>query len=148
MFGVSVLKVKSAFYGLVVAAALAVPAPVWAADEAHSRQLVQQVGDDLVGLLEGDSARQRVELRELLVRAGDMRQVAGFALGRYARMMPKARRGEYADLFIDYIAGVYSRQFSEYSGQRMQVVSAVDLGKKGVMVRSTVGGEGNPIAVD
>ena len=68
----------------------------------------------------------------------DMRQVAGFALGRYARGANPAQRDRYVAVYSDYVARIYANRFSEYGGETITVTGAQDVGRKGFFVNSTV----------
>lgn len=65
-------------------------------------------------------AREK-EFRQLLQESFDMKTIGRFALGRYWKTSDKKALDEYLKLFENMIVEVYSRRFSEYDGQTLEI---------------------------
>lgn len=88
--------------------------------------------------------QQEKEFRALLNDTFDMNTIARFSLGRYWRVADAAQKKEYLRLFNKMVLDVYSSRFGEYQGQKIEVVSAREAGKRDAMVKSVISGNGNP----
>lgn len=61
------------------------------------------------------------EFRSLLRESFDMKTIGRFALGRYWKTSDKKALDEYQKLFEDMVVEVYSRRFSDYDGQTLEI---------------------------
>ncbi|MEL7172436.1 MAG: ABC transporter substrate-binding protein, partial [Pseudomonadota bacterium] len=60
-----------------------------------------------------------------------------------------AQQSAYTAAFKHYVSSVYASRFQEYSGQKVDLGSASDRGKRGIEIASTVTGGGQaPVKVD
>ena len=111
-----------------------------AAQSADAAQtLVRQVANDVLALIRspaGDAAKQ-AEFVRIMDQYADMRQIAGFALGRYSRTMPDALKDRYVEAFKRFVAASYVSRFSEYSGETVDIGRA-RAGSGGYLVDTTV----------
>jgi phospholipid transport system substrate-binding protein len=89
-------------------------------------------------------AQREKEFRKLLTNSFDINTIARFSLGRHWREMSDSQRNEYLGLFKDMIVKVYSKRFSEYDGQQLQVTGARTNEDGDVLVSSHLVAEGNP----
>ena len=100
-----------------------------------------------IGIIEkdgvSDTARQK-EFRKLLQTGFDMKTIARFSLGRYWRTASAAEQKEYLKLFEDMIVSVYARRFSDYNGEKINVLSARPEGKADHIVTSVLVPESGP----
>lgn len=137
------------FAALAVVFGLSAP-KAQALTESEARTFVERVSTEVINLITapGSANQKEAAMRAILAENGDMRQIAGFAVGRYGREMSEAQKLRYVDLFERYIARAYTARFGEYAGQRITVGQAVDAGRKGVLVKSTVPYNNNVLAVD
>lgn len=107
----------------------------------NAQDFISKLGDEAISIMEqtqmSDDAR-RAEFRALLNKNFDMNTIGRFTLGRYWRIASKQQQTEFQSLFKDMVLNVYSKRFSEYSGQRMAVTSARYEGKKDIMVNSHI----------
>ena len=135
---------RSFLAATVAASALGFAAPASASEDAAA-QLVRSVVDQVVGLIQSGAPRgQKVsQLRSIMESNVAMRDVAGFALGRYARGASAQQRDRYVDAYSGYVARTYVDRFSEYGGQQIEIVGVKDFGSKGYYVdsRTTYNGQ-------
>jgi phospholipid transport system substrate-binding protein len=68
------------------------------------------------------SSDRRREIANLLNQGFDMPWIARFVLGRNWRLANSKQRKEYLSLFQAIVEHTYSRQFTDYSGQKISVV--------------------------
>lgn len=69
---------------------------------------------------------RREKFRNLFREGFAVDGIARFALGRYWRIASKEEREEYLILFEDVIVNTWADRFSQYSGQKFEVVDAVN----------------------
>lgn len=116
------------------------------------RAFVQSFIDEGVLLLKdrGASRQEQVtRFRTLLYKYFAVPSIARFTLGRYWNQATPAQQEEFTKLFEDLVVYGYVKRFSDYSGQKMSIVRAVDSGDSGAIVYTHIertGGE--PISVD
>ena len=126
------------------ASALAFAAPASASTDAAT-QLVRSVVDQVIGLIQSPAPREQKvsQLRSIMESNVAIRDVAGFALGRYARGTSPQQRDRYVDAYSGFVARTYVDRFSEYGGQQIDIVGAKDVGSKGIYVdsRTTFNGQ-------
>ena len=123
------------------AAALAPAAALAQSDDAAARAFVQRISDDVVSMIRnpGGTAAKRAEFVALMDRYTNMRQLAGFSLGRYQRSMPEAMKARYVEAFGRFIAATYVDRFGEYAGETISVGGARRT-NDGYLVETTVNG--------
>jgi len=122
-------------------AALAPAAALAQSDDTAARAFVQRISDDVVSMIRnpGGTAAKRVEFVALMDRYTNMRQLAGFSLGRYQRSMPEAMKARYVEAFGRFIAATYVDRFGEYAGETITVGGARRT-NDGYLVDTTVNG--------
>lgn len=109
-----------------------------AADQA-AEQFVQQILDEAEPYLNADTEKERLDGIETLVdKYVDMRRVAFFTLGKYARQLSDAQKEEFLPLFEDYATLVYQNVLGEYSGQTLSVTGSVDRTERDIIVNSKI----------
>ncbi|MDD2869463.1 phospholipid-binding protein MlaC [Neomegalonema sp.] len=124
---------------LALALALGAPAAAFAVDVQTARTLVQDTASRVIAIVgDGSVAGEEAQMRAILTQYADVRQIAGFALGRYSRDMPEARREEYVDLFTNYVLRWFTDRFTGYNGEMLSIVGATDLGDRGVVVNTQI----------
>jgi len=99
---------RRAFMSLAGAAALSVALQAGnavAASPEAARALVQSVSNQVINLIKqpGVASSKAPQLKAIMQQHVDMRQVAGFALGRYARGASPAQRDRYVEVYSDYV---------------------------------------------
>lgn len=143
---------RRAFLSLAGAAVLTVALQAgnaFASSPEAARALVQNVSAQVINLIKqpGSAASKAPQLKAIMQQNLDMRQVAGFALGRYARGTNPAQRDRYVAVYSDYVARLYANRFSEYGGETITVTGAQDVGRKGFFVNSTVNFNGQTVNI-
>ncbi|NJO55563.1 MAG: ABC transporter substrate-binding protein [Rhodospirillales bacterium] len=93
--------------------------------------------------------QQSVQLRRLVDEYFALDATGRWILGRHWNQASEAEREEFLALFKDFIVYGYVTRFSEYSGQRIQLVRSIENGDGSVSVQSLVdrAGGGQPIEV-
>lgn len=124
---------------LALALAFGAPAAAFAVDVQTARTLVQEAANGVIAIVgDGSVVGEEAQMRALLNQYADMRQIAGFALGRYSRDMPDAKREEYVELFTAYALRWFTDRFTGYNGEMLSIVGATDLGDRGVVVNTQI----------
>lgn len=115
----------------------------------QARSLIENVSQQVIALIQapGTPRSKAPQLRAIMEQYFALRDVAGFALGRYARATSPAQRDVYVNTYADYVARTYADKFSEYAGEQITVTNAQDVGSKGVYVTSTVNSKGQLINI-
>lgn len=106
-----------------------------------AQDFITKLADQGIGLIskEGIDEKERAkEFRKLLHTNFDMKTIGRFSLGRYWKVASKAEQAEYLKLFEDMIVEVYSRRFSDYDGQALEVKSARAEGENDTIVFSEI----------
>lgn len=93
--------------------------------------------------------REKTErFRTLFKKFFDIPAIARFTVGRFWKMGQPDEQTKFMTAFEDVIVYTWSRRFSEYNGQTLQVQSTAPDGTDGALVNSTiVGKETQPVAV-
>lgn len=68
----------------------------------------------------------------------DIDKIGRFAMGRSWRSATPAQQKAYVKLFNKRLVEVYSRRFSEYNGQTLEIVTSKHQGKQDVIVESLI----------
>lgn len=84
----------------------------------------------------GSTGSRKAALRALLSRRAALPQIARSSLGVQWRSISKAQQAAFVDAFADYVAIKYAPRFKEFTGTRLEVTTAKDYGKRGVVVAS------------
>jgi len=129
-------------------AALSPALAVAQSDDTVARAFVQRISDDVVSMIRnpGGKAAQRAEFVALMDRYTNMRQLAGFSLGRYQRTMPEAMKSRYVQAFGRFIAATYVDRFGEYAGETITVGGARRT-SDGYLVETTINSGSQPYTV-
>ena len=134
-------------------ATLALPAgPALALAEDEAKAVVRRAVDEVLALVTapGSDADKASKLRGVMEETAALPQIARFAAGRIWREMSEDQQARYVSAFAGYVSRIYARRFGEYSGETVTLGRAVDAGKKGILVQSSVSqpGGSQPVAVD
>ena len=144
--------IRRSFLSLAGAAALSVAlsaGSALAASPEAAKSLVQNVSNQVIALIKqpGAANSKAGQLKSIMEQNVAMRDVAGFALGRYARGASPDQRNRYVAAYSDYVARTYAGKFSEYGGETITVTNAQDVGSKGIFVNSVVNANGQSINI-
>lgn len=120
----------------------------------RAETMIRTLGDEAIAAIEetqGDDIARRKAFSVLLDKNFDTAAIARFALGRYWSTATNAEQKRYTALFDKMIVDVYTARFSEYSGQKLDVIGNKPAGRADVIVNSRIvsaDGTGQPIKVD
>ncbi len=109
--------------------------------QSGAKNFVDKLAQDGIGFLTDESLgeeERKSQFRKFLIKNFDMKAIGRFALGRYWRASSDKEQKEYLDLFQDMIVDVYSKRFSEYDGQKLDVQSVRPEGKSDSIVTSVI----------
>jgi phospholipid transport system substrate-binding protein len=139
--------------GLLAAGAMALPAMVGSREAAaDARIFIDALGDKALEALTGDIGQDVREqrFRELLNEFFDMRSIGKFVLARYWKVATDEEKDEFLGLFETLVVQAYAQRFTEYSGERFNVIEVTADAKPGYStVRSVVERpEGEDVRVD
>ena len=112
---------------LVFFAILWLPLPAYSVDESGLRaeRFIDILSSEALKLANNtalSSGDRRQEIAKILNQGFDMPWIARFVLGRNWRLATPQQREEYLDLFQAIVEHTYSRQFTDYSGQKIKVL--------------------------
>lgn len=132
------MKIALAFRTIIAALAFAAFAGAAHADDAVEAY-VQSILDEAAPALESESRAEMLDgIAALVDKHVDMRRVARFTLGQYARQMSDEQKAVYYPLFEDYATLVYQKTLSEYSGQKLEVTGSVVRSERDIIVNSRI----------
>lgn len=139
--------------GMVRGALCAIVIVVAAAAQAAQdpRQFIDRLGGEVLGILNDrgiDQAGRADRFRDLFGAAFDLPAISQFVLGRHWREASPQQRAEWQEVLKDYVAGLYARQFSTYSGQQFEVIRERPLDGSTVVQARIQQGDGQPLDVD
>jgi phospholipid transport system substrate-binding protein len=126
--------------GGALALAIAVPSQVRAVSTAEAGALIEKVAQDVLGIV--NSGRSEAEalpqFEGIFDRYADVPLISRSVMGAAWRSTTDGQKTSFARAFRGYLARKYGRQFAEYRGAAIDIGQAVDEGRKGVLVKSTV----------
>ncbi len=93
---------------------------------------------DFLGNAQQTQNQKTESFRRLLEDNYDMETIGRFTLGRYWKTATPQQRTEYQKLFKKRVVEMYSQRFSEYKGQKFEVVSARAEGENDTIVTSKI----------
>lgn len=112
-----------------------------------SEKFIDYMGQQAISFLSNDSLSQeqkRNKFKVLLRKNYDMKTIGRFALGKNWSLANDAQQKEYLKLFEKMIIDVYSKRFDDYKGQRFEVRSSRDIGKKDKLVNTVILSDSGP----
>lgn len=137
--------------GLCMALVAAVPVAAKPSADA-ARDLVRNVGEEVLAVLEDESLSDREKfdhLVNLLEEPIDLDLVARLILGRHWRTASEQQQKEYLELFREYALANLSSKLHLYAGQDFEITDAKVLNQRDAMVTTQITGtEGPPLNVD
>jgi len=122
-----------------------------APNEAAGVAFIKRLGDTaLMSLTQTKISRAEREtrVRKILQDNFDVKTIGKFALGTYWREASDKEKAEYTKLFENMIVTTYTSRFEDYSGQKLEVGTAVIAGKDIIVSSKIVQKDGPPIAID
>ncbi len=141
-----------AIVGVIALVALGAPRPAVATELSDPAIFVREFSAQAIGVLADrnlSGERREQAFRELLTAGFDVKAISRFVLGRYWRKTTEAEREEFMGLFEDLIVATYSRRFSDYSGQTLEVAAIrVENEKRAAVASRILRQAGEPIQID
>lgn len=103
-------------------------------------KVIVDLGDQAISALETSASQSErlATFERLLNNNFDMDRIGRFVLGRYWNVATEAERERYIPLFKDMIVKVYSKRFSDYSGQKFKVNGSKVIGRGDIIVNSSI----------
>lgn len=133
---------RRAFGVLVLAAAIAPAAPVFASSPAED--YVSGIADQVMDLANASQKGPKLksQFAALLNRYINLKGIADYALGPYGKKLPSDRRGEFYDLVNNYAAALFNYYVDDFRGSKLEIISTTQQGKFTV-IQSAITGKGN-----
>ncbi len=128
---------------LMLSLAVGLAAPAWAedraADEARAKIFVTDMADEAITILKTQTTRKAREagFRKLLNERANMRRIARFTLGAFARKISDEDFATYQELLNELIIKVYANRLGEYGNEQV-VVGRSQSKKKNFIVKSQI----------
>ncbi len=104
-----------------------------------ARSFIEDLAASAVKVLTDESLEAEVRearFREIFDRHFDVPTIGRWVLGRHWRHVTARQKREYLDLFEELIVVTYLDRFSRYSGERLEVVSALKAGGRDCVIQS------------
>lgn len=147
------IRTFTAFFALFCLLAMPAQAgsdPALTAKKAEN--MVKTMGDEAISILEsskGDEAAIHDSFKTMLNKYFDMDTIARFAMGKYWSVATPEEQKHYTNLFKKMVVDVYSDRFSEYSGEKFEILGSKSAGRSDVVVTSQIIQNGpNPVPVE
>lgn len=113
---------------------------------------VAQRGIDFLGNAQQTHVQKTESFKRLLEDSFDLDAIGRFAAGQYWRQFTPAQKSEYAKLFRRGVIDMYAQRFSEYNGQKLEVMGSRPAGNAAndtVVVSRVVSPDGaTPVPVE
>ena len=106
-----------------------------------AQKFIEKLGEDAISFLSNDELStdaKAKEFRRIMNASFDMRTIGIFVLGKNWRTATSEQQAEYQKLFNDMIVKVYTVRLDNYKGQKFEVASVRDVGKKDLLVSSHI----------
>lgn len=132
---------RRAFGGIILAAAFGAAAP---AQAATAEDYVKGIAGDVMALANTGQKGPALKgkFAALMNRYINLKAIADYALGPYAKKLPAARRAEFYDLVSNYAAALFVYYVDDFRGSELEIVSTTKQGKF-TIIQSAITGKGN-----
>ncbi|MCA3560438.1 MAG: ABC transporter substrate-binding protein [Aestuariivirga sp.] len=84
----------------------------------------------------------KAQFAALLNRYINLKGIADFALGPYAKRLPAGRRAEFYNLVNNYAAALFNYYVDDFRGNQLDIISTTNQGKFTVIQSAITGGNG------
>ena len=116
--------------------------PVVEEDQSVAAQkFIEKLGEDAISFLSNNELStdaKAKEFRRIMNASFDMKTIGRFVLGKNWRTATPEQQAEYQKLFNNMIVQVYTVRLDNYQGQKFEVGSVRDVGKKDLLVTSHI----------
>lgn len=128
----------AALAALVLPTALRLPAHALTPPDAQA--FVADVVREVIRIIETDTAEDRraEAFMALFRRVAALPDIGRFTMGAHWRQMSPSQQQAFLDAFERYAVRAYTQRIGEYNGQTLDVTSAADMGRRGILVRSVL----------
>lgn len=109
-------------------------------DEA-AKAFVEDVSTRAIAIISDKSSsitERETAFSALLDETADMKKIAGFALGQYARLPTPEQKAEYLKLVHQFVVKVYVTRLSDYNNEKLVITSAKPKGSNQAIVESQI----------
>lgn len=132
---------RRAFGGFLIAAGFAAAAPAYAAT---AEDYVKSIAGDVMALANTGQKGPALKgkFAALMNRYINLKAIADYALGPYAKKLPADRRAEFYDLVSNYAAALFVYYVDDFRGSELEIVSTSKQGKF-TIIQSAITGKGN-----
>lgn len=139
-------RLLQAVPSLAIASALPWTPALGAASPDEARDVIQNVGEQVLDILKSDVSKDDKfdRLVDLLDRWIDIDLVARLILARHWRAAEEAQREEYLKLFRAFALDSLASKLHIYNGQEFKVTSSQPAGKKDAVVKTLIIGPDRP----
>lgn len=105
-----------------------------------AERFASQAGNQAVATARagGSEAQLTDRFRNLLRRYSNVRSVASFSLGRFARELPASRRAEFHRLVEDFTARLFAAYASSFAGREVEVLRSNPRSANDIVVDSRI----------
>ena len=128
--------------GVALAALFAFAAP--AAANTPAEEYVTSIADDVMDLANKGKKGPALKAKfaALLNRYINLKGIADYALGPYAKQLPANKRNEFYTLVSNYAAALFVYYVEDFRGSKLQIMSTTKQGKFTVIQSAITGGGG------
>lgn len=128
--------------GLAVAALFGLATPVMASTAAED--YVSGIADQVMRLANNGKKGPalKAQFASLLNRYINLKGIADYALGPYAKKLPAGQRAEFYDLVNNYAAALFNYYVDDFRGNKLDIMSTTKQGKFTVIQSAITGGNG------
>ena len=123
------------------------PAPAESGLDLHpagAARMVEDLGTQTAAALASPQAETPAKRREMLralVREGfDLELTSQFVLGKHWHRASQEQRGEFMELFTEYLLNSYARHLASFRAESLSVVASNPVGEKDILVETNVEG--------
>ena len=128
--------------GLAVAALFGLATPARA--DAGAEDYVHGIADQVMQLANNGKKGPalKAQFASLLNRYINLKGIADYALGPYAKKLPAGQRAEFYDLVNNYAAALFNYYVDDFRGNKLDIMSTTKQGKFTVIQSAITGGGG------
>lgn len=132
---------------------LVIGAPAKANDTDPTAKFIAKLGDEAISIISNSELsedKKKSQFSSLLDNYFDVKTIGRFAMGRHWRDATEEQRDEYLKLFKEMVLDVYSKRFSDYTNEKLEVLKAEKINDRDTIVKSQVvfGNNRPPLVLD
>lgn len=126
--------------GLAAVPFVSVAGPLNALTEDQAQAMIREVTGNVTKIINSGKSESAMirDFQGIFTTYADVPRIAATLLGPPWRSASSAERSAYVQALTGYLARKYGKQFRQFKGARISLNTTQDLGRKGVIVGSTV----------